>query len=772
MRHINRTILLGLTVSLFFILGSLATPAAALQVNSVIEKYNQAIAPGANNHTYVFVKPDPLNLASMSRMHVNEDLDYNVYSYDATGWARSTNSLSAPGNPQFNWQPYSTFGNGPFGNPTYLPVFFDFIGSDGSGAVINTTLERRSFTLGVGTHTPVVMEGGYVYFGALSISGQEFVNLVVSSGQDGLSWSATVIDPLGRYVNQVSGTGGDILVVPFRPAIAGNYIVVLQANHAQGTFAIFDLYPVAASVTSIAFGEVVQGTLPTGELIVRSDTGSLVHQEMAPTVYTYKVTSPADVASVTYAFNYPEVSTGVSQITGILFTSDAYEHDYNGGHQYVDDSVSPGNGRFYYRGGPLYVTVYGGDNVAYTLYHQDNGGVDLPLDHAFPLENEYGTTIQKAYRLNVPQDSLLKANSTGAGTDYGISVFGVHDGFFKTQAITDGPTFQAAQNYFLPAGDYVVLIDIASTTYANIEFSFAPIVAETTTANLVHLGGFRVPTNPCELYNMTLHLDTLDNITVAVQYGVYDEFYQSIYTTTATLANRWDGSHWIQHPTYDNSSTVLIGRAWSDNYAFITMTVRAFNNTGAPVEYANHTVRLTVDWEEYTDVWYDGVTTLDIRSVADSNNFTLAFPGTSPDYFALRLNTTPGTWYNVSVKTRDVSSFTATLYSHYDSRTHSTQWVDLNDELVGSLPAISFQFGAISEYAVLHIQVGRTLAMAGFLWVEITPMESNTLTWLNPLSAPGPDILALLASIALPLGVGVAAIVVVYFVYTKKIKKV
>ncbi len=771
MRHIDRRILLGLIVPLFLMLGSLAAPASALQASSVIEKYNQAIAPGTNNFTYVFVKPNALDFASSSKMHVNEDLDYRLYSYDATGWARTTGSLSAPSNPNFNWQQFSGFSNGPFGNPAYLPDFFNFVGSDGSGAVINTTLERRSFVLTVGQHTGVVMEGGYVYFGVVAISGQEFVNLIVSSLQDGLSWSATVYDPLGRHVNGISGTGGDILAVPFRPAIAGNYIVVLQANHAAGTFAIFDLYPVSTTVTTIGLGEVVQGTLPTGELIVRSDTGSLVHQEMAPTVNTYKVTSPDDVASVTYAFNYPEVSNGVPQTTGILLTSDAYEYNYNGGSQYVRDSVSPSNGRFFYRGGPLYVTVYGGDNVQYTLYHKDNGAVDLPLTHEFLLENPFSTAIQKAYRLNVAQDSVLKANSTGVGSDFGITVFGVNkDGFFKSQSITDGSTLQASASYFLRAGDYVVLIDIAGTVSEYIEFSFAPIVTDTMTADLIRFGGFRVPTSPCEYYNLTLHLDTLNNITVTIQIGAYDKFYTPIWSTSVTLANRWDGVNWKPHPTYANWSSFLTSRLWSDNYAFLTMSFRVYNNTGALVEYVDRPIRFTVDWRQYTDKWYNGVASLDIRTIAASNNFTLNLPSTSPNYIAVRLNMTPGTWYNVTVRTADVSSFTATLYSHYDSRTHSTLWADLNDELVGSLPRISFQFGAISEYAILHLQLGRILATAGFLWIQITPMESHTLAWLQPLSAPGPDIFAVLGSIALPVAVGAIAIEVLYVVYVKKIK--
>jgi hypothetical protein len=768
--HVNNKMILGLLMSCIFILGSVAAPVSALQANMVTEEFNQAFAPGMNNHTYAYVDANPLYFASASRLHLNEDLDYTRYSYDNTGWARTTGSLTSPENPQFNWQPYQGFLNGPFGNPTNMPVFFDFIGSDGSGAVINTTLERRTFSLALGQTTPVIMEGGFTYFGTLALSGQEFIHLTIDSRQDGVSWSVGVIDPEGRYITSISGSGGDILVAPFRPSVAGTYYVILNADNNPGTYVMFDLLPVAVAATPIAINEVVEGTLPTGELVVKSDTGSLVHQELAPTVRTYKVTSPTDVASVTYAFNYPELM-GTTQTSGIQFTSDAFVYSYDGGSRYQQSITSPSNGVYYYTDGPIYVTIFGGDNIEYTIYHKDNGGVNLPLNHEFLLENEYANSIQKAYRLSVEQDSLLKANSTGAGGDYNINVRGVNEaGYYTSQSIVDSATLELSANYYLPKGDYVVLITVASTTSEYIEFSFAPII-DGYTADLVRLGGFKVPTNPCTLYNLTVHLDTLDNISAGISLGVYDESYRNVWGASFTLANWWDGSHWIPHPS-GNSTTALVGSSWSDDYAFVTMSISIWNNTGALVQYEDYPATITIEWQDYTDEYYNGVVTLDIRETADSNNFTLEFPGVSTEYYYLQMNTTLGTWYNVTLRSADVSSCQATLYSHYDARTHSVAWTDLNDELTGPWPSDgSFQFGAISDSAVLTLQVGRSLIDVGYLWIEITPMETNHLEWLEPLGPAGPDLLGLIGGIAIPVAIGAGVIVVVYIVYVKKFKK-
>ncbi|MHA2386715.1 MAG: hypothetical protein ACXAEE_10955, partial [Candidatus Thorarchaeota archaeon] len=230
MKHINIRIILGLAIAFVFLLGSLVTPVSALQSQVVIEKHNQAFPEGANNHTYVYLEPDPLDRLSRAIFHLNEDIDYYRYSYDNTGWSRNGYVGFEPANIPFYWMNYQGFSTGVYGNPTRLPNFYDFTGLDGSGVIVNTTLETRTFPLAFGQHTPVMVERDSVYFGTLPVSGQEFVHLTIDCRQDAVSWFVTVFDPEGRDIYSTSGFNGDIIVIPFNPSIDGTYIVALQAT--------------------------------------------------------------------------------------------------------------------------------------------------------------------------------------------------------------------------------------------------------------------------------------------------------------------------------------------------------------------------------------------------------------------------------------------------------------------------------------------------------------------------------------------------------------
>jgi len=160
--------ILGIVIVGAFLLGTLVTPVAALQSVIIKQEMNRAYAPGANNHTYIYSSTEDVFLqSSYSRLHVNEDIDLTRYRYDNGGWASPDSIFTEPSNPPFNWQDFNSFDNGPYGNPGLLPIFYDFIGSDGSGAVINTTLERRVFSLALGQETAVVMDTRYTYYGTL-----------------------------------------------------------------------------------------------------------------------------------------------------------------------------------------------------------------------------------------------------------------------------------------------------------------------------------------------------------------------------------------------------------------------------------------------------------------------------------------------------------------------------------------------------------------------------------------------------------------------------
>ncbi|MFX1438631.1 MAG: hypothetical protein ACFFFD_00175 [Promethearchaeota archaeon] len=772
MKHINRRIILGVTIALAFLMGSQITPVAALQTQIVIEKYNQAFQYGANNHTYLYLEPNPLDRVSRATIHLNEDLDYYRYSYDNTGWARTQSSGSEPANSPFYWMNYQGFATGTYGNPTRLPNFYDFTASDGSGVVVNTTLETRTFSLAFGQHTPVMIERDSVYFGTLPVTGQEFVHLTIDCRQDDVSWSVSVVDPEGRFMASTSGSNGDIVLIPFNPSVDGTYLVILQATPGSTLNTLFDIFPAAVSPQRIGIDEVVTGVLPTGEIVLNDETGSLVHKELAPTAHTYKFWSPDSLASISYSYNYPEMFVGITQPPAIFFTSDSFEYGYDGGSRYVDAIGSPTSGDYNYIGDTHYVTVMGGDNIEYTLYHRAIDESPLPVNQEFQIENYFSTTDTRAYRLTLEEDSILRVNSTAGGGDFTIrTVAEYEDGYRVERSITDAATLAGATDYYMPAGDYMVEIGVASGVNEWIEFNLGPITTEAE-ADIVCMGGFYVPTSVFQLYNLSLYLENHDNVTVSLDITVRDLSDVSLADFNVDLANWWDGSSLMTNPSDPNNVTYMLGsRIWHDDLAFVGICAydMANNTVGATNHYQDYPVNLTIEWVNRLSEFYSDTTALEVASSVDSHNFTLSLPGNSVEYYGVDLNTTKGTWYNVSIRTGDVNTFQAVLFSEVDGRSHDTAWSDLNDALTGSLPDISFQFGAISEVSHLQIYTARNLATDGFLWIQITPMVTHMLE-LPQISPVGPDILAILGTIALPVGLGVAVIVVVYVIYVKKFK--
>ncbi|MFX0056439.1 MAG: hypothetical protein ACFFAD_16035, partial [Candidatus Hermodarchaeota archaeon] len=275
-----------------------------------------------------------------------------------------------------------------------------------------------------------------------------------------------------------------------------------------------------------------------------------------------------------------------------------------------------------------------------------------------------------------------------------------------------------------------------------------------------------------QLYNLSLYLDNHDNVTVSLEIIVRDLSDSTQASMTVDLANWWDGSSLMTNPSDPNNVTYMLGsRIWHEGLAFVGICAYdVTNNTlGATNHYQDYPVNLTIEWVNRLSTFYDDTRSLDVASTVDSYNFTLPLTGDTVEYYGVDLNTTKGTWYNVSIQTGDITTFEAILFSEVDGRSHDTAWSDLGITQTGSLPAISFQFGAISDVSHLRIYTVRNLATDGFLWIQITPMVTHMLE-LPEISPVGPDILAILGAIALPVGLGVGVIVVVYVIYVKKFK--
>ncbi|MGY5871852.1 MAG: hypothetical protein RTV72_06395 [Candidatus Thorarchaeota archaeon] len=773
-RHINTKMILGILIASAFLLGSMVTPVAALQTNMVEEIFNYTYAPGANNHTYIYSPAnDPSFLPSASYMHYNEDIDLTYYYYMNNGWSSFGSSGIEDTTELWGWTGFNTFSGGTYGNPSYLPNFYDFVGSDGSGAVVNTTIERRSFSLAFGQQTPVAVDSDFAYYGTLAISGQEFVHLTIASLQDGFSWTIIVSDPEGRQMAQTTGSGGDIVVLPFRPSIAGTYIVEVHSNAFNGERALFQFLPTAVSPQLIVPGEVITGTLPTGEIVILDETGSLTHDELVPTVKTYKVNPGTDVSSLSYSFNYPTPGDwGWTQGVSITFTSDAFTYGYNGGNRYRTSISYPDNDEYRFRDGVHYVTVMGGDNIDYTLYHEADVATELIVNQEFRIDNLFGHTETEVYSLTLTEDSVLKCNSTPTA-DFETTAFATFDdGYRFSYVIEDGSDLITAQYYYLPAGDYIFEVDVGMDSSEWIEFSTGPLITETS-ADIVNVGGFIVPTDPGHQYNFTITLDNLYNVSVPMQIVIWDQFYNVQWSQNPTLGTWFNGSSQIPHTTDESTLEYTLGsRVWSEDYAIITMAIYPYNNTAGIGDYfEDFAVNLTIDWEDVTHYYFEDTAIVDATTSSASHEFDFSDYTFAIESYALLVNTTPGTWYNVSISTINVDDLDqVTSFAPYNARTHFTNWGDLSDALQGAAPDWSIQFGAISDYIYLEFQIDRDNDDTGSFEIEIIPFDTHQLEHPNPLAPQGPDILAMLGGIALPLGIGVVIIVVVVVVYVKKFK--
>ncbi len=768
MTHAPRKMILGIVISLAFLFGTIAAPVSALQTNIVIEKFNQGYRSGTNNHTYVYVEPDPLSFISKSYLHANEDMDYTRYRYNNGGWTTSGSIISDGTNAPFNWQWFGTLSAGPFDNAATLPAFYDFEAADGSEFVLNTTLELRTYSLALGQHTSVIVDAGTYYVGTLGLSGQEFVHLTVDSRQDFVTWEVTVLDPEGRQLAMYFGLEGDIWTIPFKASIAGTYYVLIAANPSIGTFALFDLLPVAVSPTPIALGEIVTGELQAAEIIVDPESGSWVFEEKAPTARTYSITCPDDVGSLTYAFNYGGLFDTMEEY--ILFTSDAFGYGTDGGYRYSGSATHPTTGEYFYRDGPYYVTVIGGDNTGYTLYNRVNSYGDLPVNHEFQFENYLGATTTHAYRLDINETSILRMNSTATS---GLNVYltGVYEnGYRVSRTISYGANMLSSDEYFLPEGEYFVEMEVADGVNQWAEFNIGPFVEDTRTT-IVDVGGFIMDTEIFQVYNMTIFLNNEDNVTVALDVTYYDAAGDEIYSAGMLLANRWDGSQILPHPTYWNNATFTYPyQGWGEGPAYAGFCVYLVDNNtqGATNEYTDYPVDLTIEWVNTFNDYYESIENFDVSTGAAHTNITLPLPGGLEEYHGIMLNTTPGTWYNVSILTGGLTDLDVGLFSFYDSKTHYIPDGDLMDTYIGTLYEHSIQFGAISDMLLLDLYADRASA-EGFIWIEITPMETHPIEIL-PITPLGPDIMSILGSVAIPAIIGVGVIVVVYIVYVKKFK--
>jgi hypothetical protein len=767
MKHIDNKMILGIAVVVAMTFSMIVTPVTAATVTIKEETFERVFEADENGHAYIYSDPKMFDTIYYDYLSLDEDIDYERYEYDSIGWFRNTGTYPSPGENEINWHNHETFSSaGIWGDSHILPTFYDF------EREFNTTAKRQSFSLTMGQESTIAVESDILYIGILPIGGAEFVHFTVESLQDDCEWEMVIFDSEGHFISYGGGIDGDITVTPFKPGTGVHYVWFGAGSSLPGAM-MFTLHPQGVTPQTIALGNVVRGTLTSSELSIVD--GSVVHTEKAPTVNTYKVRSPDGPASISFSFNYPEMLPLVPpQPVAITFTSNIYLPSYDG-YRFMDGFVNPTSDTFYYRscqGEPYYITVMGGDNVKYALYNALVEDSELPLNEEFLLQNLHSDTAYRGFGLTIEEDSFMRINSTIISGSCSWNVYTVDENMtLRPFTLGYATSFQNSPFIYMPAGDYVLYATMDGNYLGEFEFNIGPIT-EDPSASINRIGGFRVPTNALDRHNFTLLMSNQDNVTVRTQWQIFDSSGGSIVSDTIYLANRWDGTHWMPHPTYDNFTFYPFSNYLTNDYSVICVSpYRVDNNTaGATNQYVNYTVDYTISLNAYTEDFYDGMAVLNVGSGA-THRFDLPLPGGSSESYWLELNLTAGVWYNVSVVMNDVNAFSAELLHVIGVLAHETTWDYLDDNLVGSIGAgLSFEFGAMTGNPVLTFSVNRPLSSEGNLTITIDPLLTNHLGEIADPTAQI-DVLGLLGSVVPVVVIGGAVIVVVYIVYIKKLKK-
>jgi len=765
MAHTNKKMILGFFVVVAMTFSMLVTPIAAAQVSINADSFERVFEADENGHTYVYVEPKHFDLISREYVTLEDDIDYERYRMENSGWSRSTGTWPDTVEVNVDWYETDGFSSGPWGESTLLPNFWDFEGE------FNSTVERNTVQFPMGAETTVALESMQLYVGVIPVGGAEFVHLTIESLQDGAFFEFVIVDSEGVPITEGFVAEGDIAVMPFKPGTGTHYMWFGGFSTLPGVL-MFTVKPQAVTPQNIPLGNLVTDTLTASELTLVD--GSVVHTEKAPTVHTYKFRSPNGPAAISYSFNYPEILPIASPLpVGIFFTSDILFPDY-GGIRFADGIGSPTTDTFFYQttqDETYYITVMGGDNVNYALYNALVEDPDLPVNEEFLLQNPVTETAYRAFGLTVEEDSFMRVNSTVAPGTCEWYMYTVDENdFFRTFPIGYNNLIQGSSVLYMPAGEYVLWATMDGSYVGEFEFNIGPIT-EDLSASVTTIGGFRVPSNGVDFYNFTMLMTNEDNVTATTQYYFFDSSAELLFSSQNNLANRWDGSHWMPHPVHENFTYVDYYDYTSDDYTLIAVSpYQVTNNTdGGSNEYQNYAVNYTISFDEITEDLIE-VASLSIGS-GNSYTFDLPLPGLSNEVYQLKLNLTAGVWYNVSVTSDDVNSFSADLLHIIGERTHETQWSDLNDNYVGSIgTGFWFEFGAMTDNPTFMFWIGRALSTEGNLTVTIEPLLTNHLAELPSPPAPGVS-LATLGTVGAVVVVAGAVIVVVYLVYTKKLKK-
>ncbi|MFW9849236.1 MAG: hypothetical protein ACFFF4_08845 [Candidatus Thorarchaeota archaeon] len=742
----------------------------------------QSFARDDNDHAYVYAKDDAKNFPVDTFLNHEEDVDYVRYDYARTYWNRQTGSYPGPADRQF----YIGSGYGAswgwLQESKGLPAFYEFV-TEHNDTAISESEVYNIFPLELNSEYSLFAESGYSYIGTFNVTDQEFFHMTVTSHQDGLECGFGIIDYQGRWLAEGYIDDSDIVVMPFKSSGNGTYFFYFEFYASDPADVIFDflIEPVVPEV--IAFGDIVEGTLPGSEIKFDTENdNSWVYEQMRPNVHTYKFSSNST--------QFGKLSVLFENLGGLFLPTNIradiigclFGYDYT----FWQEMDLPSDVFYYtsFANETYYLTIQGMDNVGFTVINQMVDIPALPRNEEFFIQNWQADRIVKPYRLTLGQDSVLRINRTewNGGFQWNFMTYG-SDGYYKTYNVPEGSSFEGASTIYLPAGKYLITARSEGSSASGLyEFNFGPVLngAGPVSVDVDRIIGMKVPVEDLMFYRSNVTLMTQDNVTVNVDIDYLNMYGGSVYTTNHQLGNRQSGTSWMGYAS--NTSTHVLGVSgtsysmFCDGYAIIAVApYRIRNNTnGVAEDLFGRTVDFDVTFDEDGDGIVTEFVTTDLGSGFSWSNFSLWTYGDNNEYYALHLTGAEGVWMNISLlmDQTELNDMWIYAYQDIDGCPQRLNWDYLDDNFLGDLYNGSFELGGISNDILLVFNVMRYLNVNTTLSIGIDPLTVNELVYL-PVptyygygSVPG-QVVGIDPALAI-VGVGIIAVVVVVVVVVLK----
>ncbi|TXT55309.1 MAG: exported protein of unknown function [Candidatus Thorarchaeota archaeon] len=773
--------------AMVLLFGSLILPVvSAAYTPAEKQTETQSLETANNGHAYLYEHGGPNILDTHDYLEHDEDIDYTTYDYTSSSWSTDSGSYNGPAyrTNYLKGTNYADYGMWHDGDP--MGYFWDFQNTTDE-VELSTTQQWYTFVMPIGEDVGLVVDSYQTYYGTFNVTTEEFFHLTITSNHDDIYIQGYVIDPNGQGVAYFEVNNGDIGIFPVPVYAPGMYAIIFEANVDSLGLPTMDLRIDSITPQVINFGESIEGVLSGSEVGLDSNN-DLIHDEMAPTIHTYKLTSNSThPAYFEYAINYHELAPLYTMTApSIILQTSLNEFTYSADH-YVEYLSNIGEKHWYQSFGnnSYYLSFSGMDNIEYTLYHDQPVVPELPINEEFYVENYDVAGELMAYRFYLSQDAIIKVNSTEVNSGFDWDMIYSDGTNFQWIGITDSTTFHGARHYYLKAGTYLVLLEANSWNSAgHYTVNLGPIVdgLGNYAVDLEDLIGVRFDVNVHTFNEFNVTLRNQANITVRSDIDFMTMYGSDVANYATTYSNRQNGLDWMAYSGV-NMSTLQFGestdyRYFPDGYGILVISpYEVENNTGGIVSdfYNEYTVDYGITHRDYTSDYINGTKSVDVGTSSVWANFTLGDPGDAMEYYWLVINCSEGVWMNFTVYTDDVTDYRfAALQESKRGCPQILEWDDISGGSAWSSATEAwYEFGSMSDQIILYIEIDRDLLDEGSFDILIQPYttnhrESPVLQYAGYVPGTGGfDILGQNMPLIIG-GVAVAAIVIVVLVAWKK----